>query len=87
MGTAANLATVIAHGVDLDPLAVLVAEQTYRALGSGFGHGHFLTGDVYMRINSLLNQLFNLLELLRGDLPREAEVETQAFGGDVAALL
>ena len=87
MGAAADLLGELAHGVHLDALAVLALKQAHCALRLGLGHGHFLAHDGSLGLNGHVHQALDLGLLLLGHLAAEGEVEAQALGGDVGALL
>ena len=87
MGAAADFLGEGAHGVYLYALAVLVAEQAYRALRSGLVYRHFLAGDGGLGLYPLVDLIFYLLKLFLGELAAEAEIEAKTLGGYVGAPL
>ena len=87
VGTAADLAAHVAHGVDFDPGAVLVAEKAHGAAGAGGFQIHFLAGDLQIPFDGLIDQILHDLELFGGDLLGVREVEPEPFRGDVGAPL
>ena len=87
MGAAADLAAHVAHGVDLDQGAVLVAEKAHGPPGTGGLQIHFLAGDLQIPFDGLIDQILHDLELFGSDLFGMREVEPEPFGGDVGAPL
>ena len=84
---AAHFAREIADGVRFDDVAVLAVEHADDALGARFIVRHLLEHDgdifLYLFVDEILDRLNFLLRHRAG----EVEVEPQALGRDVAALL
>ena len=84
---AADFLGEFAHGVNLHALGVAAFEQADSAAFLGLFHGHFIAGDGYVFFYHDIDQRFHFLQLFRRHFAREREIEPQALGGDVAALL
>ena len=84
---AADLLGELAHSVYLNALAVLALEQADSALRLGLFDGHLLAGYRHGGFYSLVDQPLDLFKLVLGQLARAGEVEAQALGGYVGALL
>lgn len=87
MRTAADLHGDVAYGVDLDHGVVSVAEDADRTLFAGFGEGHLFAYYVYFALYRLVDLGFDGFYLVGSEGAIEVEVEAQAFGGYVTALL
>ena len=87
MGTAADFAADIAHGIDLDHFAVFAAEKTHCTAGTGAVNVHFFADDFQVAGDGFVDEFFCFCDLLRSHLFGMGEVKTQAFSGDVGAFL
>ena len=87
MRAAAYLFGKIAHGVDIDALAVLGFEQADRAAFLGLGYGRFLHADRHPGADGAVDQALNLFKLFGCHPAAESEIKAQALGGNVAAFL
>ncbi len=90
MRPSAHLAREIPHEIDVNlpaELGILVGEDADGAAGFRFRLGHGLGVDGQVAGDDVVDDPFDLAQLLIGELLRVREVKTQTFGRDVGAAL
>ena len=87
VGAAADFEGIVAHLVGADRFTVFALKQTDGALCLGFGNGHLFHDDGNFRVDGDVHEALDFRNLLRRHFPAEGEIETQALGGDIGALL
>ena len=87
VGATANFFADIAHGVNFDHFAILIAEKSHGTGIAGGFDSHFFTNDGKFAIDGGIDQIFGSFELFRSDLIGMGEVKAQPFSGDMSSLM
>ena len=87
MRTAAQLLREVSHRDDTDLLSVLLAEQRHRAGLLGLAQGHDIRANLKSRLNLLVDEILDCLQLFLCHRLEMREVKSQPVWIDVRALL